>query len=60
MYLWSAVLSYGATAFVFLDTPTMVISLVLMIVAASVLTMNIPRLRRGRGSFTGTRTGAPP
>jgi len=60
MYLWSAVLSYGATAFVFLDTSTMVISLVLMIVAASVLTMNIPRLRRGKGSFTGSRSGASP
>jgi UDP-GlcNAc:undecaprenyl-phosphate/decaprenyl-phosphate GlcNAc-1-phosphate transferase len=60
MYLWSAVLCYGATAFVFLDTSTMVISLALMIAAASVLTMNIPRLRRGRGSFTGTRSGAPP
>ena len=59
MYLWSAVLSYGATAFVFLDTSTMVISLALMIVAASVLTVNIPRLRRGKGSFTGTRSGAP-
>jgi hypothetical protein len=59
MYLWSAVLAYGATAFVFLDTSTMVISLALMIIAASVLTVNIPRLRRGPGSFTGTRSGAP-
>ena len=27
MYLWSAVISYAATAFVFLDTPALLISL---------------------------------
>lgn len=58
MYLWSAVISYGATAFVFLDTTTLVVSLVAMVAVALVLTMNIPRLRRDQGSFTGLRRGA--
>jgi UDP-GlcNAc:undecaprenyl-phosphate GlcNAc-1-phosphate transferase len=57
MYLWSAVIAYATTASVFLDTPALVISLVCVVTVAIVLTMNLPRLRRGEGSFTGLRRG---
>ena len=53
MYLWSAVISYAATAFVFLDTPTLVISLAAVALVALLLTLKLPRLRRDEGSFTG-------
>jgi UDP-GlcNAc:undecaprenyl-phosphate GlcNAc-1-phosphate transferase len=58
MYLWSAVIAYATTASVFLDTPALVISLVCVVAVAVLLTMNLPRLRRGEGSFTGLRRGA--
>ena len=57
LYLWSAVISFGATALVFLDTRTLLISLSVVVVAAAVITMNIPRLRRSEGTFTGLRRG---
>jgi UDP-GlcNAc:undecaprenyl-phosphate GlcNAc-1-phosphate transferase len=55
MYLWSAVISYAATAFVFLDTPALLSSLAVMVAIALLLTFNLPRLRREAGSFTGIR-----
>jgi UDP-GlcNAc:undecaprenyl-phosphate/decaprenyl-phosphate GlcNAc-1-phosphate transferase len=57
MYLWSAVLAFGWTASGFLKTPALVVSLVAACVVAVLLTMNIPRLRRSEGSFTGLRRG---
>jgi UDP-GlcNAc:undecaprenyl-phosphate GlcNAc-1-phosphate transferase len=57
MYLWSAVLAYGAVAIAFLDTRTLVLSLVAVSVVALLLTVNIPRLRRAEGTFTGLRRG---
>ncbi len=57
MYLWSAVISFGATAFVFLETRTLLISLGVLVVVAAVITMNIPRLRRAEGMFTGLGRG---
>ena len=57
MYLWSAVIAFGATAVVFLDTPTLVASLAGVCVVAVLVTMNIPRLRRSEGTFTGLRRG---
>ena len=53
MYLWSAVISYAATAFVFLDTPALLISLGAVALVALLLTLKLPRLRRDEGSFTG-------
>jgi UDP-GlcNAc:undecaprenyl-phosphate GlcNAc-1-phosphate transferase len=55
LYLWSAVISYGATAFVFLDTPALIISLAIVSLVALLLTLKLPRLRRDEGSFTGIR-----
>lgn len=61
MYLWSAVIAFGATAVVFLDTPMLIASLVAVCVVAVLLTMNIPRLRRSEGTFTGVlRRGRTP
>ncbi|HET9944640.1 MAG TPA: MraY family glycosyltransferase [Actinomycetes bacterium] len=57
MYLWSAVLAYGAVAIAFLDTRTLVLSLIAVSVVALLLTVNIPRLRRAEGTFTGLRRG---
>jgi UDP-GlcNAc:undecaprenyl-phosphate GlcNAc-1-phosphate transferase len=53
MYLWSAVISYAATAFVFLNTPTLIVSLTAVTLVALLLTLKLPRLRRDEGSFTG-------
>jgi UDP-GlcNAc:undecaprenyl-phosphate GlcNAc-1-phosphate transferase len=53
LYLWSAVMSYAATAFVFLDTPALLISLTAVALVALLLTLKLPRLRRDEGSFTG-------
>jgi UDP-GlcNAc:undecaprenyl-phosphate GlcNAc-1-phosphate transferase len=53
MYLWSAVISYAATAFVFLNTPALLISLTAVALVALLLTLKLPRLRRDEGSFTG-------
>jgi UDP-GlcNAc:undecaprenyl-phosphate GlcNAc-1-phosphate transferase len=58
MYLWSAVIAFGATASVFLETPALLVSLGVVCLVAVLLTMNIPRLRRGEGTFTGLRRGA--
>jgi UDP-GlcNAc:undecaprenyl-phosphate GlcNAc-1-phosphate transferase len=52
MYLWSAVLAFGATAVAFLDTRTLVVSVAAFGVVALLLTMNLPRLRRQEGEFT--------
>jgi UDP-GlcNAc:undecaprenyl-phosphate GlcNAc-1-phosphate transferase len=57
MYLWSAVIAFGATAVVFLQPTTLLISLGAICVVAVVVTMNIPRLRRAEGTFTGLRRG---
>lgn len=57
MYLWSGVLAFGATAVAFLDTTAMVVSLAAVSVVALLVSMNIPRLRRSGGSFTGLRRG---
>ena len=57
MYLWSAVLAFGATAIAFLDARATIISLAAVSLVALLLTMNIPRLRRAEGSFTGLRRG---
>jgi UDP-GlcNAc:undecaprenyl-phosphate/decaprenyl-phosphate GlcNAc-1-phosphate transferase len=55
MYLWSAVLAFAGVAVAFLDTVALLISLTGVSVLALLLTMNIPRLRRAEGSFTGVR-----
>jgi UDP-GlcNAc:undecaprenyl-phosphate GlcNAc-1-phosphate transferase len=57
MYLWSAVISFGATAWAFLSFRGFALSLSAVVVVALVVTMNIPRLRRGEGTFTGLRRG---
>ena len=57
MYLWSAVISFGATAWAFLSFQGFAVSLTAVVVGARVVTMNIPRLRRGEGTFTGLRRG---
>ena len=57
MYLWSAVISFGATAWAFLSFQGFAISLSAVVLVAVVVTMNIPRLRRGEGTFTGLRRG---
>jgi UDP-GlcNAc:undecaprenyl-phosphate GlcNAc-1-phosphate transferase len=57
MYLWSAVISFGATSWAFLSGRGFVLSLLAVVVVALVVTMNIPRLRRGEGTFTGLRRG---
>jgi len=57
MYLWSAVIAFGATAWAFLSFRGFALSLSAVVVVALVLTMNIPRLRRGEGTFTGLRRG---
>jgi UDP-GlcNAc:undecaprenyl-phosphate/decaprenyl-phosphate GlcNAc-1-phosphate transferase len=57
MYLWSAVISFGATAWAFLSFQGFAVSLTAVVVVALVVTMNIPRLRRGEGTFTGLRRG---
>jgi len=59
MYLWSAVLAFAATAVAFLDTTALLVSLAVVSVAALLVTMNIPRLRRSEGSFTGLGRGRP-
>jgi UDP-GlcNAc:undecaprenyl-phosphate GlcNAc-1-phosphate transferase len=53
MYLWSAVISYAATAFVFLHAVALIISLTAVSLVALTLTLKLPRLRRDEGSFTG-------
>lgn len=53
MYLWSAVISYAATAFVFLNTATLIVSLTSVTLVALLLTLKLPRLRRDEGTFTG-------
>ncbi|MDQ1667991.1 MAG: UDP-GlcNAc:undecaprenyl-phosphate/decaprenyl-phosphate GlcNAc-phosphate transferase [Actinomycetota bacterium] len=54
MYLWSAVIAYGATATVLpLGPIALVASFVGVVVVALVLTMKLPRLRREEGTFTG-------
>jgi UDP-GlcNAc:undecaprenyl-phosphate GlcNAc-1-phosphate transferase len=54
MYLWSAVIAYGATATVLpLGPVALVASFVGVVVVALVLTMKLPRLRREEGTFTG-------
>jgi UDP-GlcNAc:undecaprenyl-phosphate GlcNAc-1-phosphate transferase len=53
MYLWSAVLAFGATAVAFMDTPAFVVSVGGVAIVAMLLTMNIPRMRRSEGTFTG-------
>jgi UDP-GlcNAc:undecaprenyl-phosphate GlcNAc-1-phosphate transferase len=55
MYLWSAVLAFGGVAVRFLSTVALVASLVGVSLAALLLTMNLPRLRRAEGTFTGLR-----
>ncbi len=52
MYMWSAVLAFGATAIAFLDTRALVISIGVAVLIAVALTMNLPRLRRQEGEFT--------
>jgi UDP-GlcNAc:undecaprenyl-phosphate GlcNAc-1-phosphate transferase len=58
MYLWSAVIAYGATAVVFLDTGPLIVSFAVVLAVALLLTINLPRLRREEGSFTGLGRGA--
>jgi UDP-GlcNAc:undecaprenyl-phosphate/decaprenyl-phosphate GlcNAc-1-phosphate transferase len=53
MYVWSAVISYGATAAVFLSPLALVVSLVVVVLVALVLTVKLPRLHRGDDTFTG-------
>jgi UDP-GlcNAc:undecaprenyl-phosphate GlcNAc-1-phosphate transferase len=57
MYLWSAVLAFGAVAVAFLDTTALLVSVGGVTILAMVLTMNIPRLRRSEGTFTGLLRG---
>jgi UDP-GlcNAc:undecaprenyl-phosphate/decaprenyl-phosphate GlcNAc-1-phosphate transferase len=57
MYLWAAVIAFGATAVVFLDARTLAVSLAVVVAVACLVTLNIPRLRRGPGTFTGIRRG---
>ena len=55
MYLWSAVLAFAGVAVAFLDTVALLVSLAGVSLLALLLTVNIPRLRRAEGSFTGVR-----
>ncbi|MDQ1643272.1 MAG: UDP-GlcNAc:undecaprenyl-phosphate/decaprenyl-phosphate GlcNAc-phosphate transferase [Actinomycetota bacterium] len=48
MYLWSAVIAFGATAVAFLNRVALVVSLVAIVAAACLATVNIPRLRSRR------------
>ena len=58
MYLWSAVISFGATAWAFLSFQGAARQPVRRSSWwPSLVTMNIPRLRRGEGTFTGLRRG---
>jgi UDP-GlcNAc:undecaprenyl-phosphate/decaprenyl-phosphate GlcNAc-1-phosphate transferase len=50
MYLWSAVLAFGATAMAFLELRELLISFVVVVVVALLLTVNLPRLRAARRS----------
>jgi UDP-GlcNAc:undecaprenyl-phosphate GlcNAc-1-phosphate transferase len=50
MYLWSAVLAFGATALAFLNPRELLVSFVLVVAVAALLTVNIPRLRAARRS----------
>ena len=52
MYLWSAVLAFGATAVAFLESTMLLASLAAVAAVALLLTMNLPRLRRQEGEFT--------
>ena len=52
MYLWSAVLAFGATATAFLPARMLGASVAVAVGIAVVLTMNLPRLRRQEGEFT--------
>ena len=59
MYLWSAVISFGVTALAFpLGRTTFLVSLAAVVAVAVLVTVNIPRLRRAEGTFTGLRRGA--
>ncbi|MDQ1627289.1 MAG: UDP-GlcNAc:undecaprenyl-phosphate/decaprenyl-phosphate GlcNAc-phosphate transferase [Actinomycetota bacterium] len=53
MYVWSAVISYGAIAAVRLHTVALLVSLVAVVLVALVLTMKLPRLHRDDDTFTG-------
>jgi len=44
MYLWSAVIAFGATSVAFLDMTTLLVTLAAVVAAALVATVNIPRL----------------
>ncbi len=52
MYLWSAVLAFGATAVAFLDPRMLGASMLVAGAIATALTFNLPRLRRQEGEFT--------
>jgi UDP-GlcNAc:undecaprenyl-phosphate/decaprenyl-phosphate GlcNAc-1-phosphate transferase len=59
MYLWSAVIAFGVTALAFdLSTTTLLVSVAAVVAVAVLVTMNIPRLRRAEGTFTGLRRGS--
>ena len=61
MYLWSAVIAFGVTAVALpLNTTTLLLSIAAVVVVATLVTMNIPRLRRAEGTFTGLRRGKNP
>ena len=60
MYLWSSVIAFGATAVVFLNRTPLLVSLAAVVVVAVLVTVNIPRLRRAEGTFTGLRRGKTP
>jgi UDP-GlcNAc:undecaprenyl-phosphate/decaprenyl-phosphate GlcNAc-1-phosphate transferase len=61
MYLWSAVIAFGVTAVALpLGTTTLLASVAAVVVVATLVTMNIPRLRRAEGTFTGLRRGKNP
>ena len=61
MYLWSAVIAFGVTAVALpLNTTTLLLSVAAVVVVATLVTMNIPRLRRAEGTFTGLRRGKNP
>jgi UDP-GlcNAc:undecaprenyl-phosphate GlcNAc-1-phosphate transferase len=61
MYLWSAVIAFGVTAVAFqLPTLTLLVSVGAVVLVAILVTMNIPRLRRAEGTFTGLRRGKNP
>jgi UDP-GlcNAc:undecaprenyl-phosphate GlcNAc-1-phosphate transferase len=61
MYLWSAVIAFGVTAVAFpLPRLTLLVSVAAVVLVAILVTMNIPRLRRAEGTFTGLRRGKNP